>query len=47
MHVDACVVVGETAGLRFAVIAVGRMVKALAHVIREREGAEAADAVGK
>ena len=47
MHVDTCVVVGETLGLRFAVIAVDRMVEAFAHVVRERKRAEAANAVGK
>ena len=47
MHVDTCVVVCETLGLRFAVIAVDRMVEAFAHVVRERKRAEAANAVGK
>ncbi len=47
MHVDARVVVGETLGLRFAVITMDRMVEAFAHVVREREGAESANAFGK
>jgi hypothetical protein len=47
MHVDARVVVGETLGLRLAVISVDRVVEAFAHVIRECEGTEAANAVGK
>ena len=47
MHVDACVVVRETLGFSLAVIPLDRMVKALAHIVREREGAKAANAVGK
>ena len=47
MHVDACVVVRETLGFCLAVIPLDRMVEALAHIVREREGAEAANAVGK
>ncbi len=47
VHVGAGVVIRETLGLRFAVIAMHRMVEAFAHVVRERKGAEAANAVGK
>src|SRR5260370_32632841 len=47
MHINAGVVVGETLGLRFAVIAMDRMIEAFAHVVRERKGAVAANAVGK
>ncbi len=47
MHVDACVVVRETLGFCLAVIPFDRMVEALAHIVREGEGAEAANAVGK
>src|SRR5260370_9179763 len=47
MHINAGVVVGETLVLRFAVIAMNRMVEAFAHVVRERKGAVAANAVGK
>src|SRR5260370_2913380 len=45
MHIDAGVVVGESLQLRFAVIAVYRTVQAFAHVIRERQRAEAPDAL--
>ena len=47
MHIDTGVIIGEAFGFRFAVIAVRRMVEAFAHVVRERDGAEAANAVGQ
>src|SRR5260370_4961795 len=47
MHRDARVVVGETLRLRFAVIAVAWMIEPFAHVVRERQWAEAANTIGK
>src|SRR5438552_533182 len=47
MHIDAGVIIGKGFGFCFVVITVHRMVQAFAHVIRERDGAKAANAVGK
>src|SRR6267143_1874269 len=47
MHIDARIVIREALRLRLAVIAMHRMVETFAHVVREREWAEAANAVGK
>src|SRR5260370_2692815 len=47
MHVGSGVVISETRLLGFAVITVGRMVEAFAHVIRECERAVAADPLGE
>src|SRR5947207_5276574 len=47
MHIGAGVIIGKAFGFCFAVITVHRMVQAFAHVICERNGAEAANAVGK
>src|SRR5260370_40214131 len=47
MYVSAGVVVRETPGLRFAVIAMDRMIETFAHVVRERKGALATSSVGK
>src|SRR5260370_34129607 len=42
VHINACVIVRETLGLRFAVITMDRMVEAFSHVVPERHPTEAA-----